>query len=267
MYLGDITPGKTIDFTFNTRDASGAPITLAGTPAVKAYNGSSTTEDADGITLTVDFDGVTGLHRVAVDTSADGTFYAAGSNIRLVVTAGTVDGVSVVGTTLAEFSIANRSALRPATADRTLDVTAGGKAPSTVAVGDIASDAVSADAISAAAITKIQAGLATPTNITAGTITTVGTTTTVTNGVTVSDKTGFKLASDGLDLISTTAPVGVATNFREMVVQTWRRWFKKAVHDQTAETLKTYGDNETTVITTQELSEDDAGVETQGAAS
>jgi len=30
------------------------------------------------------------------------------------------------------------------------------------------------------------------------------------------DKTGYKLASDGLDSVSTTAPTGVASNFREM---------------------------------------------------
>lgn len=86
-------------------------------------------------------------------------------------------------------------------------------------------------------------------------------------GLTAIPKTGYKLASDGLDSVATTAPSGVASNFREMVVQTWRRWFKKAVHDQEAETLKTYADNGTTVITTQELSEDAEGVETQGAAS
>lgn len=58
-----------------------------------------------------------------------------------------------------------------------------------------------------------------------------------------------KLASDGLDSISTTAPTGVASNFREMLVQTWRRFFKKTVRDAT--TIKTYADNGTTVLTTQ----------------
>lgn len=82
--------------------------------------------------------------------------------------------------------------------------------------------------------------------------------------VTVSDKTGFKLASDGLDTISTTAPTGVAANFREMFVQTWRRFFKKAT--QTSTELKTYADNGTDVLTTQTLS-DDGETQTQGDAS
>lgn len=86
--------------------------------------------------------------------------------------------------------------------------------------------------------------------------------------VTVSDKTGFKLASDGLDSISTAAPTGVASDFREMIVQTWRRFFKKAVRTYTGgtKTIKTYADNGSTVLTTQPIS-DDGTDETQGAAS
>jgi hypothetical protein len=80
------------------------------------------------------------------------------------------------------------------------------------------------------------------------------------------DKTGYKLASDGLDTISTTSPTGVASNFREMIVQLWRRFFKKSVMDRNALTLKTYADNGTTVITTQDIS-DDGTTSNQGAAS
>lgn len=76
--------------------------------------------------------------------------------------------------------------------------------------------------------------------------------------------TSVKLTSDGLDSISTTAPSGVASNFREMMVQLWRRFFKKAT--QTSSELKTYADNGSTVITTQAVS-DVSGTETQGAAS
>ena len=78
------------------------------------------------------------------------------------------------------------------------------------------------------------------------------------------DKTGYKLASDGLDSVSTTAPTGVASNFREMIVQLWRRFFKKATLTSTE--LKTYADDGTTPITTQSVS-DDGTTQTQGAAS
>jgi len=89
-------------------------------------------------------------------------------------------------------------------------------------------------------------------------------TTVIQTGVAVTDKTGFKLASDGLDLISTTAPTGVASNFREMLVQVWRRFFKKA--DKTATQIRTYADDGIAVATTQTISETET-TETQGAAS
>ena len=66
----------------------------------------------------------------------------------------------------------------------------GGKAPATIAAGDIATDAVSAAAVSAAAVTKVQTGLATPTNITAGTITTA---TSVTNDVGITQAAADKV--------------------------------------------------------------------------
>jgi len=87
-----------------------------------------------------------------------------------------------------------------------------------------------------------------------------------TDGVVVAagSKTGYKLASDGLDSVATTAPTGVASNFREMVVQLWRRLFKKST--LTATQLKTYADNGTDVLTTQAVSDVD-DTQTMGAAS
>lgn len=126
-YLGDIRLGETLDVKFCTVNASGAPTQLAGTPAVSAYPGNSTTQLTAGITLTVDFDGVTGLnHCRVVATSGNG--YAAATDYILVLTAGTVGGVSVVGYVIGHVSIENRSALMPTTAARTLDVSAGGEA-------------------------------------------------------------------------------------------------------------------------------------------
>lgn len=68
-------------------------------------------------------------------------------------------------------------------------------------------------------------------------------------------KTGFSLASDGLDSVSIVEPSGVASNFREMVVQTWRRFFKRS--KMTANSVVTYKDDNTTVATTQTLAETD----------
>lgn len=128
MYHGDIRLGDTIDIKFTTRRFStGAPFTLAGTPSVAAYPSNSTTEITAGITLTVDFDARTGLNNVRV-VATGGNGYVTATNYTLVITAGTVDSVSVVGECVGSFSIEARSALMPTTAARTLDVSAGGEA-------------------------------------------------------------------------------------------------------------------------------------------
>jgi len=120
-YLGDLTEDQTIDFKFSTHKADGTPITLAGTPVVKVYKANATdSETATGVTLSVDFDSVTGLHNLRIDTSAD-AFYAVANDYSVVITAGTVDGVSVVGAVLATFSIENRFIEPAAMADAILD--------------------------------------------------------------------------------------------------------------------------------------------------
>lgn len=79
----------------------------------------------------------------------------------------------------------------------------------------------------------------------------------------IADKTGFKLASDGLDAVAVTAPTGVATTFPAMMVQVWRRFFKKVVVSTTE--IKTYANDGTTVITTQTRAETST-TQTQGTA-
>ena len=81
----------------------------------------------------------------------------------------------------------------------------------------------------------------------------------------LANKTGYKLAPDGLDAVDTTTPTGPAANFRQMLVQLWRRFFKKAVLDHVAGTLVTYADDGASVLTTQAASETQQ-VETQGPA-
>lgn len=107
-YVGDFFIGATVRGTFNTRDTDGAPITLADTPALRVYKDDGDTEDDSGITLNVGFDSRTGLHVWEVDTSADTTFYSAGADFHVVLTAGTVDSISVVGVCVGQFSLENR---------------------------------------------------------------------------------------------------------------------------------------------------------------
>ena len=126
-YRGDIALGSTIDMKFTTVGTTGAPTTLAGTPVVSAYVDNGLTQITAGITLTVDFDAVTGLHNVRVVATA-GNGFAVGTNVDLVITTGTVGGTSVVGYVIGSCSIEARSSLRPTTAGRTLDVSATGEA-------------------------------------------------------------------------------------------------------------------------------------------
>jgi hypothetical protein len=86
-----------------------------------------------------------------------------------------------------------------------------------------------------------------------------------TDGVVVASgsKTGYKLASDGLDSVSTAAPSGVPTDFREMMVMVYRRFFKKVT--MTSTVLSTYADDGSTVLTEQDLS-DPGSLRTTGAA-
>jgi hypothetical protein len=127
MSLGDFDTSSTIYFKFTTmQPSSGAPFTLAGTPALSVYKDNSTTQTTTGVTLTADFDGVTGLNHVAIDTSD--AFYSAGSFFDVVITTGTVDSVSAVGTVVGRFTLRKTACLKPTAAGRSLDVSSGGEA-------------------------------------------------------------------------------------------------------------------------------------------
>lgn len=128
-HLGDFDASTVVYGKFTTfRPSTGAAYTLGGTPALSVYKDNSTTQSTTGVTLTADFDAVTGLNHFAIDTSADGTFYSSGSFFDIVITTGTVDSVSVVGSVVASFTLRKTSTLKPTTAGRTLDVSAGGEA-------------------------------------------------------------------------------------------------------------------------------------------
>lgn len=144
-YQGDYAPAATVVFNFNTVSfADGSPITLAGTPALSVYK-NSTTESTSGITLTVDYDSRTGMHHVVIDTSADGTFYAAGNDFDVIITTGTVGGTSVVGRKVGSFSLNNRSLqtrIPAALVGGRMDASVGAMAANTVTASALAADAV-----------------------------------------------------------------------------------------------------------------------------
>ncbi len=131
-HLGDYDASAVIYGKFSTyQPSTGATFTLAGSPAISVYKDNSVTQSTSGVTLTADFDSMTGLNHFAIDTSSDGTFYSAGSFFDIVITTGSVDGVSVTGSVVASFTIRKDSSLKPATAGRTLVVDASGLADAT----------------------------------------------------------------------------------------------------------------------------------------
>lgn len=101
--LGALPVGSTAVLNFTTM-VNGVPTTLAGSPVISIYK-NSTTQSTSGVTLTVDYDSVTGLNHVVIDTSSDGTFYATDTNFSVVITTGTVGGGSVVGSVVGSFSL------------------------------------------------------------------------------------------------------------------------------------------------------------------
>lgn len=103
-YKGDRLLGNSLSFKFTSVNVSGAPTTLGGGPIVSVYVDGSTVQFVSGVTLTTDFDGVTGLNHLAV-AATSGNGFAIGHDYEFVVTNGTAGGVSYVGYAIGSFSI------------------------------------------------------------------------------------------------------------------------------------------------------------------
>jgi len=127
-YWGDFPLEETLNFLFTTRAfATGVPTVLAGTPVLSVYEDTNLTQITAGVTITADHDSVVGLNRAnVVATAANG--YESGKTYTVVITTGTVGGVSVVGEVVGTFTIDRSAALKPTVAGRTLDVSATGEA-------------------------------------------------------------------------------------------------------------------------------------------
>lgn len=109
--MSDYPLADTIYILFTTRQFSdGVPTVLSGTPVVAAYENDSATQITAGITLGVDHDSVVGLNLLTiVATGANG--FESGKDYSMVITTGTVGGVSVVGEVVGHFSLARSAAV------------------------------------------------------------------------------------------------------------------------------------------------------------
>lgn len=105
MYLGDFKKGATVRIYWNSFSLAGASITRSTNGTISVYEDGGTTQFTTGVTDTEDFDTLTGVHLIAIDTSqAD---YEAGKDYAVVLSAATIDG-RTVNAVLAHFSIENR---------------------------------------------------------------------------------------------------------------------------------------------------------------
>lgn len=137
-YLGDFAAGAVIDFHFTAVDPGTLfiPAPLDTSPELRVYHTNDTTPATAGITLSADFNGVTGLNHVRITTATDGTFYAAGRHFTVYVHAGNVSGTTNVGYVVASFSIG----ARPIQGLATGVITAGSIAADAITDAKVASD-------------------------------------------------------------------------------------------------------------------------------
>ena len=129
----EVPLGDTYYFKFTTRQFStGAPFALGSTPAVSIYEENNLTQITAGVTLTTDYDTVTGLNDVAV-VCTSGNGYEVGKYYNAVLTAGAVDSVSIVGEVVGHFRIV--PAEDAGAGIRDVNVTHNGDSPITAASG------------------------------------------------------------------------------------------------------------------------------------
>ncbi len=101
----EVPLGDTYYFLFTTRSFStGAPTTLSGTPVLSVYEENNLTQITAGVAVSADYDSVTGLNECSI-VATSGNGYEIGKYYSVVITTGTVGGVSVVGEVVGHFRI------------------------------------------------------------------------------------------------------------------------------------------------------------------
>ncbi len=114
-YLGDFVEDATVYLMFNTfsSDDPSASCTITNFINTDVHihkdDGLTQRNNATGITVSVDFDGITGSHMIKIDTSDDtvADFWVAGSDYFVRIEGTTVDGATI-NAVVAHFSIDNR---------------------------------------------------------------------------------------------------------------------------------------------------------------
>lgn len=159
LHLGYVAANSTLRIPFATYGGDGSSITISGLEVtdIQIYKDGSTTERAsdNGYTLLdsdgIDFDGITGIHGIALDLSDNTTagFYAEGSFYWVVVSAITIDGKTIsfiactfwIGPVEADVKKINGNA----TAAINLAISAGLMVPGTAITGTLLSTSMTTD--------------------------------------------------------------------------------------------------------------------------
>jgi len=134
---GDFNTTETVHIPLNSFDSNDptASVTMTNLAAgdIEIHKDGSTTQRASdsGVTVSIDFDGVTGNHMIHIDLSdnTDAGFYANGSRYLVRIEGVTVDA-GTLNAWVGGFSIG--CILRPTTAGRTLDIQATGEVDSNI---------------------------------------------------------------------------------------------------------------------------------------
>jgi hypothetical protein len=103
-FYGNVQVGATIPIIWATNDANGASITRGTDGTISVYKDTSAVQVTTGITDTEDFDGLTGIHLVEIDTSSDSDFYSLGSMFHVVLSGAVIDS-QTVNHPIASFAI------------------------------------------------------------------------------------------------------------------------------------------------------------------
>jgi len=244
--LSDYTVGETHYFLFTTRAfATGIPTVLTS-GVISAYENEGLTQITAGVTLGADHDAVVGLNLGTV-AATGGNGFEAGKDYHLVITVGTVGGVSVVGEVVGRFTLQASAAFTrlgaPAGASVSADllvidnfvdglettIGAAGAGLTAVAWNPAWDAEVQSEVADALAVydpptnaemelrTLVAAGYASPTNITAGVITTV---TYLTNAPTAGDLTATMKASVNTEADTAITDAALATAANLALVDT-----------------------------------------------
>ena len=276
-YQGEWIEDGTHYFQFTTVDGTGAPTVLTGTPVLRCYKDGSTTQSTAGLTVTADFDSLVGLNLVTVVLTD--AFYVAGADYQIVLQAGTVDSVSMIGYVVGEFSIANREVNTVKTVATTTTntdmlaataivssgaITTSSGAVSTVTTTTTATNLTNLPTIPADWLTA--AGTAADFGTEVGTAVWATTTRILTASTNFNDLSAAEVNSEVDDVMSTdtqalpgqTAPSLTPTivemitwlykNFRNRKTQTATQWSLLADDESTVDSKATVSDDATTAI-------------------